>query len=122
MKIFKCGSCTFQLNVQGRFRFHVSYHTNKKEPEKPMNNQPVAKALHPVPQLMIQIYRCEVCSKFFDSRIYYLQKHLTQPKAPIKKFQIVLRKKLMKTMQMWKTKWETWTQTSNNSGNTQSKD
>jgi len=57
---------------------------NKKEPEKPILNQSAAKALTPVPQQKKRLYRCQVCSKSFDSRMNcldHIQKDHNQPTA-----------------------------------------
>jgi hypothetical protein len=82
MKIYKCGFCTFQSKELGHVRFHMRTHMNKKEPEKPIINQAAAKALTPVPQPKKRLYRCQVCSKSFDSRINcldHIQKDHNQP-------------------------------------------
>ncbi|XP_003240626.1 insulinoma-associated protein 1-like [Acyrthosiphon pisum] len=112
MKIYRCGSCACQSKEIGHVRFHVRSHTNKKEPEKPILKHRVGKALTPLPQQKIGLYRCEVCSNIFDSQnncLEHVKKYYNQQIAPIKKLQMVLRKMLMKTRQMWKTKWKTWT-------------
>lgn len=82
MKIYKCGFCTFQSKELGHVRFHMRTHMNKKEPEKPILNQAAAKTLTPVPQQKKRLYRCQVCSKSFDSRINcldHIQKDHNQP-------------------------------------------
>ncbi|CAI6354425.1 unnamed protein product [Macrosiphum euphorbiae] len=82
MKIYKCGFCTFQSKELGHVRFHMRTHMNKKEPEKPILNQAAAKALTPVPQQKKRLYRCQVCSRSFDSRINcldHIQKDHNQP-------------------------------------------
>ncbi|KAL5238666.1 hypothetical protein ACI65C_006076 [Semiaphis heraclei] len=82
MKIYKCGFCTFQSKELGHVRFHMRTHLNKKEPEKPILNQAAAKTLTPVPQQKKRLYRCQVCSKSFDSRINcldHIQKDHNQP-------------------------------------------
>ncbi|CAI6377381.1 unnamed protein product [Macrosiphum euphorbiae] len=112
MKIYKYGSYTYQSKDLGHVLLNMCTHINKKEPENPILNLTAPKVLTPVPQKKIRLYRCEVCSKIFDSQnncLDHVQKHYNWSTAPIKKFRIVLRKKLMKTMQMWKTKWYTWT-------------
>ncbi|XP_025198353.1 zinc finger protein 507-like isoform X2 [Melanaphis sacchari] len=84
MKIYKCGFCTFQSKELGHVRFHMRTHMNKKEPEKPILNQSAAKALTPVPQQKKRLYRCQVCSKSFDSRMNcldHIQKDHNQPTA-----------------------------------------
>lgn len=84
MKIYKCGFCTFQSKELGHVRFHMRTHMNKKEPEKPIHNQAMAKTLTPVvqPQQKKRLYRCQVCSKSFDSRLNcldHIQKDHNQP-------------------------------------------
>ncbi|XP_060857283.1 zinc finger protein 131-like [Metopolophium dirhodum] len=82
MKIYKCGICTFQSNEFDHVRFHLRTHMNKKETEKPILNQAAAKALTPVPQQKKRIYKCQVCSKSFNSRIDcldHIHKDHTQP-------------------------------------------
>lgn len=85
MKIYKCGFCTFQSKELGHVRFHMRTHMNKKEPEKPILNQSAAKALTPAPpQQKKRLYRCQVCSKSFDSRMNcldHIQKDHNQPTA-----------------------------------------
>ncbi|XP_060857282.1 myb-like protein AA [Metopolophium dirhodum] len=82
MKIYKCSVCTFQSKELSHVRFHMRTHTNKMEPVKPIFNQSAVKALTPVPQQKKQMYRCQVCSKSFDSRIDcldHIHKDHTQP-------------------------------------------
>ncbi|KAL4083479.1 hypothetical protein QTP88_028795 [Uroleucon formosanum] len=58
MKLYKCGFCIFQSKNLGHVRFHMRTHGNKKESEKPIATQQKR-----------QIYRCQVCSATFDTRI-----------------------------------------------------
>ncbi|XP_008184272.1 uncharacterized protein LOC100575488 isoform X2 [Acyrthosiphon pisum] len=106
MKIYRCGSCTFHSKELRHVRLHVRSHTNKKEPENPILKQGVAKALTPAPQQKKRCFRCQICTKCFFSRnncLKPVQKYYNQQPAPIKKLQMVMRKMLMKTRQMWKT-------------------
>lgn len=72
MKIYKCGFCAFQSKELGHVRFHMRSHMKKTDGEKA--NQAVAKPLTP-PSLQPQgqqkkrLYRCQVCSASFDSRV-----------------------------------------------------
>ncbi|KAL4083530.1 hypothetical protein QTP88_028846 [Uroleucon formosanum] len=92
IKLYKCGFCMFQSKNLGHVRFHMRTHGNKKESEKPIVNQAIAKALTPAPQQKRQIYRCQVCSAIFDARINCIdhiqkdhQKQLTQSTSNAKK-------------------------------------
>eukprot|EP00102_Acyrthosiphon_pisum_P008801 XP_003245952.2 PREDICTED: histone H4 transcription factor-like [Acyrthosiphon pisum] len=86
MKIYKCGSCTFQSKELGHVQFHMRHHTNKREPKKRILNQSAAKALTPVPQQKKRLYKCQVCSECFDSRINcldHIHKDHNQPTQSI---------------------------------------
>eukprot|EP00102_Acyrthosiphon_pisum_P027833 XP_016665043.1 PREDICTED: uncharacterized protein LOC100573731 [Acyrthosiphon pisum] len=72
MKIYKCGICTFKSKELGHVQFHMRSHTNKKESEKPILNQKAAKAITPAPQPKKRLFRCQICSKCFFSRIICL--------------------------------------------------
>ncbi|XP_025418117.1 zinc finger protein 131-like isoform X3 [Sipha flava] len=73
MKIYKCGFCTFQSKELGHVRFHMRSHMHKKEAESKVNQTAAAKTLTPVTQPQKKrLYRCQVCSKSFDSRIHCL--------------------------------------------------
>jgi hypothetical protein len=72
MKIYKCGFCTFQSKELGHVRFHMRSHMNKKgDGEKA--NQTAAKTIPIPPQQKKRLYRCQVCSASFDSRISCLE-------------------------------------------------
>ncbi|VVC34591.1 Zinc finger C2H2-type [Cinara cedri] len=76
MKIYKCGFCAFQSKELGHVRFHMRTHMNnrKTELEKATNQSSVAKAITPLPPPQKKrLYRCQVCSKSFDSRVSCLE-------------------------------------------------
>jgi len=99
LKIYKCGFCTFQSKELGHVRFHMRTHM-KKDNDKSSPSVPATKATSQNSSQLQQqqqqqqqqqeynppqkkrLYRCQVCSASFDSRMNcldHIQKDHNQP-------------------------------------------
>lgn len=82
VKIYKCGFCTFQSKELGHVRFHMRTHVKKDE--KPSQSAAAKSLAPPIQTQKKRLYRCQVCSTSFDSRMScldHIQKDHNAPAA-----------------------------------------